>query len=87
MVRIYHINYIFTNLDIKEFHPSLARDLLLVAIIYKKSIIKISDGETNILHFKYTDIWIKKRMIIRTWSLGWFQWSQNLQINQYRYSL
>ena len=60
MVRIYHINYIFTNLDIKEFHPSLARDLLLLAIIYKKSIIKISDGETNILHFKYTDIWLKK---------------------------
>ena len=40
MVRIYHINYIFTNLDIKEFHPSLARDLLLVAIIYKNPLLK-----------------------------------------------
>ena len=56
MVRIYHINYIFTNLDIKEFHPSLARDLLLVAIIYKKSIIKISEGEnSNLQIYGYID--------------------------------
>ena len=53
--------------DIEEFYPSMSKKLLLKAIKSAKTLVNISDEETNtIMHsrksllFNNTDIWIKR---------------------------
>ena len=53
--------------DLEELYPSISKELLLTATTYAKTLVNISDEETNtIMHsrksllFNNTDIWIKK---------------------------
>ena len=53
--------------DIKEFYPSISKELILKAITSAKTLVNVSDEEIDtIMHsrksplFNNTDIWIKK---------------------------